>query len=81
MLILERGNGQRLLIAAYTSVISLQPSKVPQIEDFTDTEAVIKSVLQLRNSVLIHKTDGTHNDSVQKEIQHIQLICNSGSSG
>ena len=26
MLILERGNGQRLLIAAYTFVISLQPS-------------------------------------------------------
>ena len=80
MLILERGNGQRLLIAAYTSVISLQPSKVPQIEDFTDTEAVINSILQLRNSVLIHKTNGIYNDSVKKEIQQIQLICNGGSS-
>ena len=59
---------------------NLAEHKVPQIEDFTDTEAVIKSILQLRNSVLIHKTDGTYNDRVKKEIQHIQLICNSGST-
>ena len=58
---------------------NLAEHKVPKIEDFTDTEAVIKSILQLRNSVLIHKTDGTYNDRVKKEIQHIQLICNSGS--
>jgi len=47
---------------------NLAEHKVPQIEDFTDTEAVIKSILQLRNSVLIHKTNGTYNDSVKKEI-------------
>jgi len=45
---------------------NLAEHRVPQIEDFTDTESVIKSILQLRNSVLIHKTDGTHNDSVKK---------------
>ena len=59
---------------------NLAEHKVPQIEDFTDTEAVIKSILQLRNIVLIHKTDGTHNDSVKKELQHMQLICNSRSA-
>ena len=53
---------------------------MPQIEDFTDIEAVIKSILQLRNSVLVHKTNGTYIDSVKKEIQHIQLICTTGSS-
>ena len=57
---------------------NLAEHEVCQIEDFTDTEAVIKSILQLRNSVLIHKTNGTHNDNVKNEIQHIQLICNSG---
>jgi len=45
---------------------NLAEHKVPQIEDFTDTEAVIKSILQLRNSVIIHKTDGTYNDRVKK---------------
>jgi len=59
---------------------NLAEHKVPQIEDFTDTEAVIKSILQLRKSVLIHKTDRTYNDHVKKEIQHIQLICNIGST-
>jgi len=57
---------------------NLAEHKVPQVEDFTDAEAVIKSILQLRNSVLIHKTNGTHNDAVKKEIQHIQLLCTSG---
>jgi hypothetical protein len=59
---------------------NLAEHKVPQIEDFTDIEAVMKSILQLRNSVLVHKTDGTYTDGVKKEIQHIKLICNSGSS-
>ena len=59
---------------------NLAEHKVPQIEDFTDIEAVIKSILQLRNSVLVHKTNGTYIDSVKKEIQHIQLICTTGSS-
>ena len=59
---------------------NLAEHKVPLIDDFTDVEAVIKSILQLRNSVLASKTDGTYMDSVKKEIQHIQLICTSGSS-
>jgi len=46
---------------------NLAEHKVPQIEDFTDTEAVIKSILELRNSVLIHKTNGTYNDHAKKK--------------
>jgi len=62
---------------------NLAEHKVPQIEDFTDAEAVIKSILHLRNSVFIHKTDGTHNDAVKKKfntfncsvlVEHLMLF-------
>ena len=47
---------------------NLAEHKVPQIEDFTDIEAVMKSILQLRNSVLVHKpTERKQREAHEKE--------------
>ena len=55
--------------------------KVPQITDFANIEATMDSILQLQTRVLPSKTrSGKFIDYVTTEIQHIELLCTTGST-